>query len=113
MAVTCPPNTGPGAAVQIQGPSGGMFQVQVPAGVAPGQTFHVQVPLAPPTQTATAMPQQMQQPMMYQQQQPQVVHVHHQQQVYGGYGYGGGYSSGMGVGGGLLGGMMLGSMMFD
>merc|ERR1712224_1173042 len=66
MAVTCPPNTGPGAAVQIQGPSGGMFQVQVPAGVAPGQTFHVQVPLAPPTQTATAMPQQMQQPMMYQ-----------------------------------------------
>ena len=44
------------------------------------------------------------------QQQPQVVHVHHQQPVYGGYGYGGG-SAGIGMGGGLMGGMMLGAMM--
>ena len=103
---------GPGSAVQIAGPGGGMFQVSVPAGCGQGQTFHVQVPSTPPAQMAAPMQQPMmqQQPMMMQQPQPQVVHVHHQQQpVYGGYGYGGGSGIGLGLGGGLL----MGAMMFD
>eukprot|EP01052_Picozoa_sp_SAG31_P043861 SAG31_NODE_7450_length_1686_cov_1.654064_2_plen_191_part_00 len=43
MAVTCPMGSGPGTPLQIKGPTGAMFQVSVPPGVAPGQQFHVQV----------------------------------------------------------------------
>lgn len=43
MTVTCPDNAGPGSIVQIQTPSGGLANVQVPANIYPGQQFQVQV----------------------------------------------------------------------
>jgi hypothetical protein len=46
MAAVCPPDSGPGTLIQLQGPSGGVYQVPVPQGVAPGQSFPVQLPSA-------------------------------------------------------------------
>ena len=43
LAVQCPAGMSPGQALQVQGPSGQMFQVAVPTGVGPGQTFHIQL----------------------------------------------------------------------
>ena len=43
VAVQCPAGMSPGQALQVQGPSGQMFQVAVPTGVGPGQTFHIQL----------------------------------------------------------------------
>jgi len=60
MQVTCPEGVVAGALLQVQGPSGPV-NVQVPAGVAPGQVFMIQVPAAAPM---AAPVQMMQQPAM-------------------------------------------------
>jgi Ca2+-binding EF-hand superfamily protein len=41
FAVTCPPGCGPGDPVQVQIPDGRAMQVNIPAGVMPGQQFMV------------------------------------------------------------------------
>ena len=41
MVVTCPEGCQPGAQILVSTPDGRQLQVQVPAGVAPGQTFQV------------------------------------------------------------------------
>ena len=94
MAVTCPQGMGAGSQVQIKGPSGALFAVAIPAGVGPGQQFHVQASSLPPPPSpprdavlrfngnaqvpSAAAPQpvmatQMQQPQMMQQQQPMMM----------------------------------------
>eukprot|EP00325_Prymnesiales_sp_UTEX-LB-985_P005132 CAMPEP_0174697316 /NCGR_PEP_ID=MMETSP1094-20130205/3215_1 /TAXON_ID=156173 /ORGANISM="Chrysochromulina brevifilum, Strain UTEX LB 985" /LENGTH=220 /DNA_ID=CAMNT_0015894269 /DNA_START=33 /DNA_END=692 /DNA_ORIENTATION=- len=54
-----PPNTPPGTVMQVNSPHG-MFQIQAPAGVAPGQQFQVQLPA--PAQATPPPQQQPQQP---------------------------------------------------
>lgn len=43
LSAVCPPNAGPGSRVRVQH-AGQMFEVAVPAGVAPGGAFKLQVP---------------------------------------------------------------------
>ena len=47
MQVACPPGSSANDFVLIQGPGGQMMQVQIPAGVSPGQVFMVQVASPP------------------------------------------------------------------
>jgi len=51
LAVTVPPTFGPGMTLTIMAPDGGQLQVQIPAGVTPGQTFHAEWVSACPVQT--------------------------------------------------------------
>jgi hypothetical protein len=62
MAATCPLGSEPGTLVQLQSPSGGLYQVPVPDGIAPGQTFYVQLPAPPmpaPTTVYGSLPAQL------------------------------------------------------
>ena len=59
VVVTCPPGLRPGDPMDVVGPNGQAFQVQVPAGVAEGGQFMAMVPTPQPiVATAVAMPQQ-------------------------------------------------------
>jgi len=50
LQIQCPPGAGPGAVLAVPMPSGGTQEITVPAGVAVGQVFTVEVPVvAPPT----------------------------------------------------------------
>ena len=50
--VTAPAGTRPGDTLNVQGPNGQQLQVVIPAGVAAGQPFMVQLPVAPPVVVA-------------------------------------------------------------
>ena len=52
LQVTAPAGTRPGDTVNVQGPNGQHLQVVIPAGVAAGQPFMVQLPAAPPVVVA-------------------------------------------------------------
>ena len=58
MMITVPPNTAPGATLQVTAPNGQPIMVQVPPGHGPGSTFAVRVPgpPAPPAQPVLVQP---------------------------------------------------------
>ena len=56
MMITVPPNTAPGATLQVTAPNGQPLMVPVPPGHGPGSTFAVRVPPAPPAQPVLVQP---------------------------------------------------------
>ena len=54
LAVSCPPDAAPGTLVRVAAPDGSFHDVTVPAGVLPGQSFHVELSPAMPTASTAA-----------------------------------------------------------